>query len=165
MRRDRLRRRLGRLRQLDRGEVRLVAQVPLLLPLAAIALRRWGLRRVQERLASLTQRRRGPGAAPEALAAAQRLAWGVEAVARRLPWHVNCLQRSVTLWWLLRRRGVAGDLHIGVRRRSGGLARAQGLDFHAWVEHEGAVLNDVADIRTRFATFDRPITPRNADWR
>jgi hypothetical protein len=39
------------------------------------------------------------------------------------------------------------------------------LDFHAWVEHEGVVLNDVPDVRARFATFDRAIAPTSARWR
>ena len=94
---------------------------------------------------------------------AQRLAWLVEAAARRGPWPANCLQRSTVLWWLLRRRGVETDLRIGVRRRPGSTG-GESLLFHAWVEHDGLVLNDAPDIRSRFATFDRPIVPPGVDW-
>jgi len=73
----------------------------------------------------------------------------------------NCLHRSVTLWWLLLRRGVDTEIRIGVRRKEGG----DGLDFHAWVEHEGLVINDARDVRTRFATFDRAIVPPKATFR
>lgn len=71
----------------------------------------------------------------------------------------------MVLWWLLHRRGVGSNLLIGVRRRPGSPSGSRTLDFHAWVEHDGVVLNDVADVRDRFATFSHPIAPREATWR
>jgi len=130
----------------------------------ALVLRRWGLRRVQQRLAREVGSgvpRTGQGTE---LDRARRIAWVVEAAARRGPWPANCLQRSVTLWWFLARRGIASDLRIGVRRRPGATSGGE-LDFHAWVEHDGAVLNDSPTIRRRFATFDRAIAPTDASWR
>jgi len=121
--------------------------------------RRYGLQRVQARLA--TRPLRPPPVDSEEVAL--RTAWVVEVAARRGLWPANCLQRSLTLWWLLRRRGVEGDLRIGVRRRRGyGLGGP--LDFHAWVEHRGAVLNDRPDIRRFYATFDRAIAPPGTTW-
>ncbi len=76
------------------------------------------------------------------------LAWAVAAAAHHAPYAATCLQRSLTLWWLLRRRRIAADLRIGVAQADGEL-RA-----HAWVEHAGIVLNDDADVGSRFAAFD-----------
>ena len=154
-----------RLRSLRLTEVLAGAQTPVLTALAGIAVRRWGLRRVQARLVALTPWRPVALDPPEALHAARRLGRVVNGSARRGPWSANCLERSLTLWWLLRRRGLAGDLHIGVRRRPGGPPGTSALDFHAWVEYEGVVINDVPNVRERFATFSRPIAPRDARWR
>lgn len=56
---------------------------------------------------------------------------------RRLSWKVQCLERSLVVWWV----AVA-------RRRSGVAPGKDGEDhrFHAWVEASGSVLNDDADV-------------------
>lgn len=141
-----------RLRQLDRGELGLLLQAPVLLPLASLALKRWGLRRVQATLPGTFRPYPDPATRQ---AAAERLAWCVQVAAAYAPWPANCLQRSVVLWWFLRRRGLEGDMRIGVRRDPASGA----LDFHAWVEHGGVVINDRRDIRRLYATFDAAIAP------
>jgi hypothetical protein len=125
----------------------------LALALTAIALKMVGLRRWQAVLA-----RRRPAGRPlpgsdeatlvrEGLAAARL----VEAAARQGPYRATCLQRSLALWWLLRRRRIDSELRIGVRKEGGR------LEAHAWVELRGLVLNEVKDVRERFAAFDRAI--------
>jgi hypothetical protein len=120
-----------------------------LLPAAAAALRRWGYNRVRAWLLRL------PGAAPAPKGGADPAVvvgdvWAmVHLAARRGPWRPNCLQRSITLWWLLHRRGVATELRFGVRPGAGGGVPA----FHAWVEREGRVLNDRADIAREYLPF------------
>ncbi|MBK7991648.1 MAG: lasso peptide biosynthesis B2 protein [Comamonadaceae bacterium] len=59
----------------------------------------------------------------------------------------TCLTRSLLLGWLLRRRGVASDLRIGVRLTNGV------LDAHAWVECDGIPVNDRPDVGAQFASF------------
>jgi hypothetical protein len=136
-----------------------------LFPLLAVAIRRWGLRRVQGTLAR-TRRGRGPVDPELALDLAHRTAWLTEVAAERGPWPANCLQRSVTLWWFLHRRGIDADLRIGVRPRPGASSLGTDrLEFHAWIEHRNVVLNEVPDIRRRFATFDRAIAPSGARFR
>ena len=65
----------------------------------------------------------------------------------------------MTLWWLLRRDGVEGELHIG--------ARKEGTEFkaHAWVELGGEVLNDSAEVHNHYARFDAPIAAAGGDSR
>lgn len=65
-------------------------------------------------------------------------------------WSVHrptCLHRSLTLWWLLRRQGIASELRIGVRKEQGR------FEAHAWVEREGVALNDGSDVSSRFVAF------------
>ena len=70
------------------------------------------------------------------------------AVGHLLPIRATCLQRSVTLWWTLGRRRLTSQVVIGVRKDHS--------DFHAhaWVEVDGAVINDQPDLRRVFAVFD-----------
>jgi hypothetical protein len=159
-RKERLRRLRGR--ELLRG-----VQALAYLPLAAIVLDRWGLQRAQQRLArqAPTRRSHHVRADTRILDEARRLAWVVDGTARRGPWKANCLQRSLVLWWFLLRRGIASEIRIGVRRRPGAPSGARELDFHAWVECQGLVLNDRSDVREVFATFDRAIAPPDAHWR
>lgn len=157
------RERLSRLTTRDAGRG---IQAAVYLPIAAIILDRWGLQRVQRQLLAWSRRPRSQAMSSDlALDSARRLAWVVDGVARRGPWKANCLQRSLVLWWFLGRRGLESDLRIGVRRRPGSAGGSRVLDFHAWVEYGGIVLNDRADIREVFATFERAIAPIDARWR
>ena len=63
----------------------------------------------------------------------------------RIP--ANCLTRSLLLGWLLRRRGVASQLRIGVKMDNGSLSA------HAWVEYAGIPINDQPDVGEQFAAF------------
>lgn len=38
------------------------------------------------------------------------------------------------------------------------------MEFHAWVELHGQVLNDTQEIRRHFATFDQAIVPPGVSW-
>jgi Transglutaminase-like superfamily len=83
-----------------------------------------------------------------ALAAAREIARLEQAAARRLFFRANCLQQSLALWWLLRRRGISADLRIGARKEAGR------FEAHAWVELDGTILNDVAAELAPFVPFD-----------
>jgi hypothetical protein len=91
-------------------------------------------------------------------ARARRAADLVDVAVHRGLYPGNCLSRSVTLWWLLRRRGIAGALQIGVRRE-GAILLA-----HAWVEHAGRPLNDSETVCARYAAFEGSFLPRAARW-
>ncbi len=141
-------------------ELILLIATPAALPLIAAGLQRYGLARVQS---ALGRDRRHAAAADVArqCAEAGRLAWIVKVGAMYGLWPANCLQRSVLLWWYLRQRGIDGQVCIGVRRDRA----TNELDFHAWVEHGGMVLNDRSDVRDQYATFDRAVAPRTASFR
>lgn len=65
-------------------------------------------------------------------------------VKRYTPWSGRCLARALGLWWILRRRGVAASLHLGVRITDGK------LDAHAWVVHQERVLADSDSVWTEY---------------
>ena len=61
------------------------------------------------------------------------------------PRRAACLEQSLALYLLLRRRGVAADLKLGV----------QPLPFyaHAWVEVDGRPVDERAGLTLQLATF------------
>jgi hypothetical protein len=63
------------------------------------------------------------------------------------PKQALCLQRSFVTAYLLRKRGVAGELVLG----------AQKLPFkaHAWVEVDGRALNERSNVQAIYAVWDR----------
>lgn len=70
-----------------------------------------------------------------------RLAWAVQAAARRVP-GATCLTQSLALHHLLAKAGHAAEIRIGVARSERG-----GLDSHAWVVCHGRVLvGDIGDL-------------------
>jgi hypothetical protein len=84
----------------------------------------------------VSQRAARPAAISPALAEVRptRLAWAIDAVARRVP-AATCLTRALALQMLLARAGRRGEVVVGVRR-----AGDQGFESHAWLRCEGQVL-------------------------
>lgn len=70
------------------------------------------------------------------------------AAARHIPFETNCLEQSLALWWLLRRRGYPADLRIGVRKDTGR------FEAHAWVEANGVVLSESGNVHTHFVPLE-----------
>ena len=77
----------------------------------------------------------------------EQIIWAVD---EACVWYVTraaCLQRSVVATWLLRGHGVDAELVIGYR--------ALPFESHAWVEVDGAVVNDRPQYKHVFATLER----------
>ena len=142
----RLPKRIAQLRALDRQERHVLFTAIALLPLFSLGLRAFGLVRFQ----SLLTRRPLPAQVPTAVDASL-LAAQVNRAARHSPLAVSCLARSLLLGWMLRRRGIPGELRIGVRLAAGT------IEAHAWIECGGVPINDRAAITEEFAAFDRPL--------
>ena len=145
--------RLSRVRRAVRGlswpERRVLATTWLLLPCVAIGLRLLGFARSQAVLLTATD-------APESrtdLREAESLARLVDAAACWNPVPATCLVRSMVLCRLLRRRGLAADLRIGVDNPDGGLSA------HAWVEHGGVALAAAGRRRHDYTAFDDSVIP------
>jgi hypothetical protein len=71
----------------------------------------------------------------------------VQAAARHSPISSTCLERSLALWWLLARQGIAAQLRIGVRKDGEKFAA------HAWVEHEGVAVGEPEDTHIHYTAF------------
>lgn len=121
-------------------------------------LRLAGFRRWKNVLAWLTPPPNTTARQPDASQreAAQVIARMAAAAARNIFVDTNCLEQSLVLWWLLRRRGIAAELRIGARKEF------ERFEAHAWVEVESAVLNDASAEQQHFVPFDSPITPLEA---
>ena len=77
-----------------------------------------------------------PGSLSPSLAqfSPDRLAWAVQAAARRVP-GATCLTQALALHRLLAKAGHRAEIHIGVAKGERG-----SLDSHAWVVCHGSVL-------------------------
>src|SRR5262245_13884647 len=101
-----------------------------LIPLVALALRLTGLRRCQRMFSCffLNNPVRETERADANLTHALRISRIIGVAVRYGVCRANCLQRSIALWWLLRRNGIPCELRIGTRKESGRLYA------HAWIE-------------------------------
>jgi hypothetical protein len=113
------------------------------MPLISLSLRLVGLRKTRALLATHSDKaiRRMEAGASCCIRSTARL---VRIAARLTPGKPACLTQSVTLCYLLARKGISSQLKIGVQKEPG-IFKA-----HAWVEAEGLVLLDQADVEDRF---------------
>ena len=58
----------------------------------------------------------------------RRMAWAIGAASRRAPWRCKCLEQALTAKMMLRRRGMASTLYLGVTR-----GESASVQAHAWV--------------------------------
>jgi hypothetical protein len=86
---------------------------------------------------------RDPSRLPEATHVARLFS----AAARHLFLRTNCLERAMTLYFLLRRRGIAAELHFGARKQSAA------LEAHAWVAYLNIPLNEDQGQHRHFLPF------------
>jgi hypothetical protein len=68
----------------------------------------------------------------------KRLAWAVQAAARRIP-AASCLTQALALRHLLARAGKDSVVRIGVSLDRGGDAAGR-FESHAWLEHRGQII-------------------------
>jgi Transglutaminase-like superfamily len=144
-----LRRKAETWHSLSEGDRALVIRAIFLLPIVATSLKTVGLRKTQSWLG---RKDLGPTvpATEQTRANVRRAAQMVAVACRRHPFRSGCLPRTIVLWSLLRQRGIPADVRIGVRSDSQSEFRA-----HAWLEWNGEVVNDVADIASQYLPFNR----------
>lgn len=130
---------------LSRAEQHLFLHAVCLLPVMACLPRIFGLQRVQSWV-ERSNSRFGKNKA-ETKTDGNTIARMVLSGARYGFVHGNCLSRSMTLCYLLRRHGCAACLRLG-SRRTGELFEA-----HAWVELDGRVFDESPKLRRFFTPF------------
>jgi hypothetical protein len=139
-----------RLRQfsvLERPARRLFLSAFVLLPLISLSLRARGFRKTQSFLQRFISSR---GASQQASVPAQTAltARMARSAAHHTLGRATCLAESLALWWLLGRQGIASELKVGVRKESGK------FEAHAWVQRDGAALNEPEAKHQHYAAFD-----------
>jgi hypothetical protein len=73
-----------------------------------------------------------------------RVRWAIGAASRRAPWRCKCLEQGVAAKMMLRKRGVANTLYMGVARAGGA------VEAHAWLR-SGATYVTGGAGRERFS--------------
>jgi hypothetical protein len=85
--------------------------------------------------------------------ASREIAWALAAAARRAPWRSECLEQAVAAKAMLRRRGIASTLYLGMVRDPDATA-------HAWVRVGDTNITGGRDVAryavvASFADLDR----------
>ena len=122
-----------------------------LLPLLSISLRVRGFGATQRFLQKFITGKKGPpsGAVESHAALTSRM---VLAAARNSPIPSTCLERSLSLWWLLARQGIAAQFRIGVRKDGEKFAA------HAWVERDGVAIGEPEAQHLHYAAFAEEVS-------
>jgi Transglutaminase-like superfamily len=144
--------RLRRFSALERPARGLFLRAMALLPLIALSLRWRGYRTTQ---AALQRFLSSPNEKPDDALVGKNVAVTahmVNAADRHGPVHPSCLAKSLTLWWLLARQGISSRLRIGIRKENGK------FEAHAWVERDGAALNEPDGHHRHYAAFDESLS-------
>lgn len=84
----------------------------------------------------------GAGLSPEQV---ERTAYHVAVAAAFFPGRAVCLEQSLALYLLLRRRGVSAELKLGVQTYP--------FYAHAWVELDGEPVNEDREVADKFRTL------------
>ena len=155
---------LRRFSLLDSEARGIFLRAAVLLPVIAVNLRVRGFRATQE---SLLRFLAHPRLVPQEDSTDPRLAFEqtrltarmVNAAGRHAWPSSTCLEKSLALWWLLRRQGIESDLRIGARKLDGK------FEAHAWVERESIAVNEPQEGHRHYAPFDKslssmPLEPR-----
>ena len=123
-----------------------------------LGLRLAGFRRWKSVLAHLSASANTTARQHDALQteSAEVIARMAAAAARNVFFGTNCLEQSLVLWWLLRRRGISAELRIGARKEF------NRFEAHAWVEVDSAALDNAGAEHLHFVPFDGPISPLEA---
>ncbi len=66
----------------------------------------------------------------------------VSSAASHTPWASLCLPQAVAALWMLKRRGIAGVLYLGVAKHE---SDPEKLPAHAWLCYGGVILIGAAD--------------------
>ncbi|HKS82434.1 MAG TPA: lasso peptide biosynthesis B2 protein [Candidatus Acidoferrales bacterium] len=142
--------RFWRLSGFERG---LVMESAAILIATWAGLRLLGFRRWKRFLGWLSPAKRGAEgvAGSDQVSLARVVARREESAARHLFYQPNCLEQSLTLWWLLRLRSIPSEIRIGGRKSE------DRFEAHAWVECGGEVLSSGGEGHLHFVPFDEPI--------
>ncbi len=135
---------------MDRQLRALIVESALLPVLIALSIRFSGVPKTQARLRLWAERRLVRSHdRPEQVIRQARIAQ--RAVQATFGIGGTCLTRSLTLWGLLKRRGVPVELQVGIRKLDGK------IEGHAWIEYQGAPINDNPELISTYHAYREPL--------
>ena len=149
--------RFRRFSGLERPAQSLFLRATVLLPIVSLSLRWRGFRATQATLERFVS---NPSAKKDCSNAGERTkltAQMVHAAERHGLVHPTCLALSLTLWWLLERQGIESQLRVGIRKENGK------FEAHAWVERDGAALNEPEEQHHHYSAFDAALSSLPTD--
>ncbi len=132
---------LRKLLTLPRVDIGLLLEAALMLGVARLAIALIPFRHVAPWLGV---RQSATPAAPllEAHAClAKRIGWAVHTAAGHLPWQAVCLPQAIAAKFMLRRRGFASTLYLGVSRDD------MGFKAHAWIRAGDVIVTGYQDMQ------------------
>lgn len=101
---------------------------------------------------------RGAPVAPQAEAqTVGQVARLVHAVAGRMPWDANCLNRALAAMSLLKHRRISSTLYFGVRKGQ----ETRGMDAHAWLLVGDVVVTGAEEKQTFVPLLHYTWTPES----
>jgi hypothetical protein len=139
--------RLRRFSALPRPAKALFLRAVVLLPVLTVSLRLRGFRATQRSLEKVYGISKNPSGNSDAESRVTLTSRMVLAAARHSPLPSTCLERSLSLWWLLARQGIATQFRIGVRKDG------EKFGAHAWVERNGVAIGEPQGAHLHYAAF------------
>ena len=135
-------------RDLTLDERRFLIQAWFALPIVDIGLRLLPFRTVQK-FASASQKQRSVpvSSRQRVIDDLQKYAELVRIASHTHLFTLTCLRQSLTLQWLLARRGIKTDLQLGVRKDEGS------LQAHAWLTYNGLPILSSDNVEERFTSL------------
>lgn len=103
----------------------LLAEAVMLLGMARLAILCMPFRRLVSYL-GVVKATAPPALQPVKYELVSQVSWAVQTAARRVPWQAVCLPQAIAAKLMLRRRGVASALYLGLLKQTG-------LQAHAWL--------------------------------
>jgi hypothetical protein len=149
--------RLRRFSALERPAQSLFLRAFVLLPVVSLSLRWRGFRVTR---AALERFLSNPNSKQDNTVASGRaalVAHMVNSADRHGLVHPSCLAKSLALWWLLGREGISSELRIGIRKEN------EKFEAHAWVERDGAAVNEPEEHHRHYAAFDGALSALPSD--
>ena len=138
--------RLATIRRLSWEDRRLLVEAVFVLSTVGLLLKMVTFQRVHAVMGRLSSAQNRPGGRNARRSTrVTEVAQIVGMASRHTPIANTCLHRSLSLWWLLRRRGFDSQLRFGARKKD------DRFEAHAWIEHEGKAVGDDRDAEHEYA--------------
>lgn len=148
---------LGKIRkfaELPNSHKRLLAKIGIVVPLVELGIRTLGFKRTFRTLKLFAKDNKFPDENIDLTINHHRNFLYI--FARQFPFFGNCLARALTLWIMLKNRGIDTDLRFGMKKEN------QKLLAHAWVEYLGKPLTTDREPAGNYVFFSESILAKVA---